>query len=293
MMEDSESEILAIQLARRVLQQEITIDFALVRAQTSGVLTQFVANLNTLSGHDYFDLEVMKARVSQGIAGRAVAGRTDPFPLPKELEGWNPDWIDNEENLEELPPLPEIADTSNVESQGVPDAGEKTSAEDFQKKFREGIQNLDRKVKELRLQREEVNRLLHFLENIQEKRTEPPRPWIGSVVILIVSCFIAGVAFLVLRSPVVPALLIVGSAFLAAFLFQREYAWYERLIRIEKADAEHRARNIQLHKKQIEECKREIREIRKDARLRLTNLEGVGKEMAKSIKAEFPVLFSD
>ena len=287
-MDDPNSEYLAINLARRVLTREISIDFGLVRAQSSGVLTLFVNSLNTLAGADYFDLDVLQRRIRQGAAARAVAGRTDPFPFPEPLIGWNPDDVIDEPvlDLEKTPENPPIEIPAGSE-QAVSDP------EEFIRKFREGIQNLDHKVKELRFQKEEVSRLLFFLEQVQSKRSVPPRPWIGSVVVVIIASLIAGVSFLVLRSVAMPALIFVGSLFLAGFLFQREYAWYERLAEIERNDAEHRSRNIQLHRKQIEECNKEIREIKKDARLRFLNLEGAAKETAQTIKEEFPSLFKE
>jgi hypothetical protein len=62
---------------------------------------------------------------------------------------------------------------------------------------------------------------------------------------------------------------------------------------IEKADEEHRGRNIQLHKKQIEEYSDQINELKKDALLRFANLEGVDKEKAGEIKKDFVALFKD
>lgn len=287
-LSEQEAELLAINLATRVLHGECTVDAGLVRAQGGGVLLSFVQNLNTLAGGDYFDFEALKTRVTEGIANRAMSGRADPLQLPEELAGWGAKEVYPESSGAPLGHrLPERTPALEEEVEPTPE-GEN---ENFLAEFREGLLNLDRKVKDLRMNRDELRRLLFFLERVQEKRTDPPRPWIGSALILVISAIIGGSAFLVIGSPTIPAVVMIGSVFLAVFLFQREYAWYERLMEIERTAQEHRARNMELHKRQIEEISHEIHEVRKEALLRLANLEGWEKEQGEKMRADFPALF--
>lgn len=289
-LSEQEAELLAINLATRVLHGECTVDAGLVRAQGGGVLLSFVQNLNTLAGGDYFDFETLKTRVMEGVANRAMSGRADPLQLPEDLAR-----LGTKESAPEAdgPPLKHLLPDRTPVVEEAEEPIPEGENESFIETFREGLLNLDRKVKDLRMNRDELRRLLFFLERVQEKRTDPPRPWIGSVLILVISAIIGGTAFLVIGSATIPAVVMIGSVFLAVFLFQREYAWYERLMEIERTAQEHRARNMELHKRQIEEISHEIHEVKKEALLRLANLEGWEKEQGEKMRGDFPALFKD
>jgi hypothetical protein len=277
-VKSNSAEVDGLALATKVVQKRVPFDEALIRAQVGGYLETLIASLNAFAGREYFNLREARDRINRGEAQRALRGNGVPIELPN-------DFVRVEVDEQGLPVVPEVPEDVQA---ALPPPPPPTL-----KEVERELKRLSDKVENLLDQRADVARLLAFIESVKKHRSRPPRPWVGSMVVLAITLFGSMFSFFVIRSAIGAMGSFIIGLFLSFLLFQREYAWYERLQKIEEADNQQRELNSQIQMKRLQQIDWDIREIRSFGKKRFKDVEEFAPEGEKLHKTAFPGIFAE
>lgn len=264
-------------LANKVVRKQISLDEGMVRAQLAGTLDVYINSLNSLAGREWIDLEDAKERLNRGHCQRALKGEDALLPLPPELDR-------STESAE--------TESGSVDVQAPSTLPDDEESVQRREEVRSELQEMDDKIGDLRERYQEIAKVLGFLLSVQRHRTTPPKPWIGSAVLVALTLGAALLVFAVTQSKATIVIVLVAGFFFAAFLFQREYIWYARLVRIEKNEAEHRIVNIAIQRRQMADIKAEIRDLRREGKEKFQHLRRLEEDGETTSEFEFARIFS-
>jgi len=264
-------------LANKVIRKQISLDEGMVRAQLAGTLDIYINSLNSLAGREWIKLEDAKERLNRGHCQRALKGEDALLPLPPELD--------------RSPESPETTSESVDEQAASKPPADEESAQ-LRDEARTELQAMDDKIRDLKERYQEVTKVLGFLESIQRSRTSPPKPWVGSAVLVALTLGAALLAFAVTQSKATIVAVLMAGFFFSALLFQREYNWYARLMRIEKSEAEHRVVNIAIQRRQMGDIQAEIQDLRKEGKKKFQHLRQLEEGGETTNEIEFSRIFA-
>ncbi|MCG3198903.1 MAG: hypothetical protein HUU16_10530 [Candidatus Omnitrophica bacterium] len=241
-----------LNLAGQVLRRETGYDDALLLANSSHLVSNFVDALNVLSNGDFFSHAEAEDRVRSGMAVLAIQGSIPRFQLPDEVRYWT--------GQAEPPPTQEIdLLLASLE------------------------ENLLRALDE----EEGVVREIQWKRAIRSSRQHPPKPWIVPVVLSSVGLGVSiGLALGI--SPAVGAGgTIVTMAVASLVTAQGMKKYQEAMRKILEEDARDQAAE-DAKKKTLDEIRQRIHSMRSEASSQLRNMDAAEAERAK---AGHPLLF--
>ncbi|MCG3196222.1 MAG: hypothetical protein HUU16_07995 [Candidatus Omnitrophica bacterium] len=273
----------ALQLANLVLNERIPLDEGIVRAQTGGILLEFIQGLNVLTGGTHFSIDEIKNRVRSGDALRALQGRIPLLELPPEIR--------DSEQFRGMAGAsadhPHDAEAPHKSEGEEPENAEEKEEEARARALNE-ISEIAKKVRALREERREHSHQISFIEAVERQKTIRPKPWVAGMIIAVVTMLLAGPVFLVVASPLALLVFISVGLGLAAIVVQRETVWYRHEVKIETSATEQRRAIKEIHRKQISRIEDEILELRNSAR---PILETTSESQRHLLETSFPEVF--